>query len=275
VTRSVTRCVRPIEAAQKEIAIELPTAPVVMFADPVRLEQVIGNLVHNAVKFTSQGGHISVARCELQPQEVHVHVRDDGDASPPTPCRAYSTCSCRERVVRSRAGRSGIGLSLSAASSSCTAARSKRKATDQGRQRVHRDSAADGHRAGRERTEAVALQRDGPQRILIVDDNVDAATALAATLRDHHTVAMAHSGRWDRDGTLVPATGCPDRSRHARYERLRGRGAPSRRPSRVAAGRRQRYSGEESRRRRGRQIDEFVVKPFAPEASKHCSAAPR
>jgi len=36
---------------------------------------------------------------------------------------------------------------------------------------------------GAERTEPSPLQREGPQRILIVDDNVDAATALAATLR--------------------------------------------------------------------------------------------
>src|SRR5439155_4687790 len=69
-----------IEAAEKQIVIELPAEPVVMFVDALRLEQVIGNLMHNAVKFTPQGGHISVrAVVDDSGNAVRIHVRDDGD----------------------------------------------------------------------------------------------------------------------------------------------------------------------------------------------------
>jgi len=83
--------------------------------------------------------------------------------------------------------------------------------------------------------------------------------------RDHHTVALAHSGPGDRDGTLVPAqVALIDLA--CRYERLRGRGAPPRRPSSFVLVAVSGYSGEESRRRaRDAQFDEFVVKPFAPQ----------
>src|SRR6266536_2468512 len=78
VARAVDALRATIEAGEKEITIELPAAPVVMVADPVRLEQVIGNLVHNAVKFTPQGGHISVRTTVNDGgTAVAISIRDD------------------------------------------------------------------------------------------------------------------------------------------------------------------------------------------------------
>src|SRR6266508_3174633 len=270
VTRSVDALRATIEAADKQIAIELPTAPVVMFADPVRLEQVIGNLVHNAVKFTPQGGHISVrAVVSSNPKEVHVHVRDDGDGIAAEALPRVFDLFMQGNVSFDRA-QCGLGIGLSLV---------------RGLVELHGgtiEAKSDGPGTGSEfivtlpltdivpgpeRTEPSPLQRDGPQRILIVDDNVDAATALAASLRDHHTVALAHSGpvgietaRSFQPQVALIDLGMPGMNGFEVAERLRA-AHPGLLLVAVSG-----YSGEESRRRaRDAQFDEFVVKPFAPE----------
>jgi signal transduction histidine kinase/ActR/RegA family two-component response regulator len=68
-----------LDAREKNIDIEVeaPDEPVFVEADPVRLEQVIWNLLNNAVKFTPQDGHIAV-KLHPKPQEIVLSVTDDG-----------------------------------------------------------------------------------------------------------------------------------------------------------------------------------------------------
>ena len=68
-----------LDAREKNIHIEVeaPDEPVFVEADPVRLEQVIWNLLNNAVKFTAQDGHIAV-KLHTKPQEIVLSVADDG-----------------------------------------------------------------------------------------------------------------------------------------------------------------------------------------------------
>ncbi len=68
-----------IEAEGKGIDIEVVTADDVMFvqADPVRLEQIIWNLLNNSVKFTPRGGRITV-RLEEDVDELILTVADNG-----------------------------------------------------------------------------------------------------------------------------------------------------------------------------------------------------
>jgi two-component system CheB/CheR fusion protein len=68
-----------LEAAEKNIKIdvEAPDEPLFVKADPVRLEQVIWNLLNNAVKFTPADGRIAV-KLVAEPRELVLTVRDNG-----------------------------------------------------------------------------------------------------------------------------------------------------------------------------------------------------
>jgi signal transduction histidine kinase len=60
-----------------DIRVDAPREPVWVDADPVRIEQVLANLVSNAVKFSPKGGRIDV-RLRHDPEEVRLEVGDRG-----------------------------------------------------------------------------------------------------------------------------------------------------------------------------------------------------
>lgn len=68
-----------LDADSKNITIEVnaPSDTVFVEADPVRLEQVIWNLLNNAVKFTPRDGHIAV-KLQNHSDKIVLSVVDDG-----------------------------------------------------------------------------------------------------------------------------------------------------------------------------------------------------
>ncbi|HWN41225.1 MAG TPA: ATP-binding protein [Thermoanaerobaculia bacterium] len=64
-------------AESHELKLDLRTETVHVQGDPVRLEQVVCNLFHNAIKYTPRGGSISVSTAEEKGQAV-VRIRDTG-----------------------------------------------------------------------------------------------------------------------------------------------------------------------------------------------------
>jgi signal transduction histidine kinase len=66
-----------IEGRGHRLTVTLPSGPVPLLADPLRLEQVITNLLVNAAKFTEPGGHIRLC-AGMEPGQVVVRVRDSG-----------------------------------------------------------------------------------------------------------------------------------------------------------------------------------------------------
>ena len=71
-----------LEARQLELRVQLPQDMPLVSMDPVRIQQVLTNLLHNAIKFTETGGRITVSAA-VEGEEVQVRVADTGRGIPP------------------------------------------------------------------------------------------------------------------------------------------------------------------------------------------------
>ncbi|WP_437774449.1 hybrid sensor histidine kinase/response regulator [Sorangium sp. So ce1097] len=217
-----------IEARGVRFELALPAEPVWLRADATRLAQAIGNLLQNACKFTDDGGSV---RLSVAPDRgrgvVCVEVADTGIGMDPAILeRIFEPFTQADRTrARSRGGL-GLGLALvkgvvelhggtvRAASAGVgqgaaiaitlpldAAAPRPRGAADQ-RHPATAASAAD------QRRPATAASAGSARRILIIEDNLDAADSLRMLLeRRGHAVCVAHSGA---DGVAAARTAPPD-----------------------------------------------------------------
>jgi signal transduction histidine kinase len=95
-TRSV------FDANAVELRIEQSAGPVWVDADVTRVGQIVGNLLHNGVKFTPAGGTVSVVAAEDERQAL-LAVRDTGRGSRRTTSSGSSSRSRRaRRTARAR-----------------------------------------------------------------------------------------------------------------------------------------------------------------------------
>jgi two-component system phosphate regulon sensor histidine kinase PhoR len=82
-------------------------------ADPVRLEQVLSNLIENAIKYGRAGGHVLVSARVDEKQQVECSVADDGPGIPPEALERIFERFYRVDKARSREqGGTGLGLSI-------------------------------------------------------------------------------------------------------------------------------------------------------------------
>lgn len=95
-----------------ELRTHLPDEAVVQPHDPPRLGQVLGNLIGNAIKFTSPGGHIDVF-VESTPDGAAFLVKDDGVGIDPDELEhVFDRFYRGTRRPQERAGGSGLGLAI-------------------------------------------------------------------------------------------------------------------------------------------------------------------
>src|SRR5439155_8563404 len=112
VARAVETAQPAIQAGKHQLTISLPDEPVVLTADPVRLAQVIANLLNNAAKYTEAGGHIWLVAEQKDSQAV-VSVRDTGiGIATETLPRIFDLFVQADNSLDRAQGGMGIGLTL-------------------------------------------------------------------------------------------------------------------------------------------------------------------
>lgn len=220
-----------VDAGGHRLAVSVPSEPVRVCVDRVRMTQVFLNILNNAVKYTTRGGTISMS-VEQDGPEAIVRVRDTGvgiraELLP----RIFDLFTQVDRSIGRPQGGLGIGLSL---------ARHLVRMHDG---RIEARSEGEGHGSeflvvlpiadqgprGASAESAVLPRVSAAQRVLVVDDNHDAADAFAMLLQamgaDVRTAydglaAISESSRWHPDVVFLDL-GMPDMDGFAVAARLR------------------------------------------------------
>jgi PAS domain S-box-containing protein len=199
VVQHAVETTRPlILSRQHELAVSLPQEVVWLEADPTRLEQVLGNLLNNAAKYTEPGGHIWLT-AEREGPKVVVRVKDTGIGilAEMLPC-IFDLFVQGDRSLDRTHGGLGIGLTL--AKSLVEMHEGKIEADSpgvgKGSEFVIRLPAVPEVTAMKPGcTPGSEQEKAPPLRLLVVDDNRDTVESLAMVLRLYgHEVATASTG---------------------------------------------------------------------------------
>jgi signal transduction histidine kinase/ActR/RegA family two-component response regulator len=101
-----------IDTGQHTLTISAPAESVWLDGDPVRLSQIISNLLNNAAKYTPKGGVITLTAC-LKDDTIQIAVKDNGiGLSPQMLTKVFDMFSQVEPSLARSQGGLGIGLTL-------------------------------------------------------------------------------------------------------------------------------------------------------------------
>jgi PAS domain S-box-containing protein len=259
---------RPLIDSRKHfLRVSLPPEPVWLDADLTRLAQVLGNLLNNAAKYTDEGGRISLS-LGTEGDEVVFRVRDNGIGIPEKLLpRLFELFTQADDSLDRSQGGLGIGLTLVRGLVELHGGNVKAFSDGAGKgsefvvrlPRAARPGARDAvHPFGWVRA-PVSL------RIVVVDDNLDAAASLAEFLSEAgHSVAIAHDGlssidlvRRHRPDVVILDIGLPGLDGYEVARRLRREHGNSFALVALTG-----YGQEEDRRRsREAGFDHHLVKP--------------
>lgn len=198
--RAVETAQPVIDAQGHELTISLPHGKLLVEADVVRMAQVIGNLLTNAAKYTDKAGRIWLSVDKEGPDGVAIRVKDSGIGIPPELLpRVFDLFMQGHRSLARSQGGLGIGLTLvknlvemHGGSVTATSAGLGQGSEFIVRLPLYSQLRADrGHDA-----QPPSLHVKGPaKRILVVDDNVDAAEMTSMLLSMWgHQVHTLHDG---------------------------------------------------------------------------------
>jgi len=206
VARAVETTRPVIDARRHELQVDLPDDLLTVNGDKTRLVQVIANILHNAAKFTAAGGRI-VLTARLERGHAVLGVKDSGAGIPPHLLPTVFDLFTKARHDGD-AGQGGLGIGLALV----------RRLVEMHEGTV--EARSDGPGLGAEFTvrlplamtyatypveegsEAPPLPHLTARRVLIADDNLDAAEVLSSLLE-----AMGHDVRVAHDGVEALAVG--------------------------------------------------------------------
>jgi two-component system CheB/CheR fusion protein len=190
-----------VDDRRHSLLVSLPSEPIRLMADPVRIEQVVSNLLSNAAKYTDPGGTIGV-ELERSGEEAILTVRDNGIGIAPEMLPQLFEMFFQSRNSLARTGGGlGIGLSVSKRLVELHGGRIDGKSTGLGKGsefRVHLPISpeVESHEPSQVQAISKPAKSSGRHRILLVDDYVDTVETVAELARAWgHEVAVAHDGR--------------------------------------------------------------------------------
>ena len=199
IVQSALEVARPLaESQQQRLEVSLPGEELWLEVDPVRMSQVIGNLLHNAAKFTPRAGRIAL-RCAARGDVLEIVVADNGmGIAPEVLPHVFDLFSQGDRSLERSQGGLGIGLSLVKGLVEMHGGRVIAESEGNGRGSAFRielplATLRTGPAAA---APAAAAGAGGSRRILVVEDNVDSAEAMLLLLRQSgHHVTIVNDGR--------------------------------------------------------------------------------
>jgi signal transduction histidine kinase/CheY-like chemotaxis protein len=268
VARAVELTEPVFERRERPIELQLPQARAHVIGDPVRLAQVLSNLLTNAAKFTPPSGVIAL-RMTVSGGQVEVEVADTGSGiAPDLLPRVFDLFSQGDQPIDRTSG--GLGLGLAIVRTLAQMHGGSVRAASDGPGRGSRFTVslplADPH--GEITPEPEPRETSpGNGSVLVVDDNADAAETLALLLEQAgYVVQIAGDGgealrlldHFEPALALLDL-GLPTMDGHELARRLRA--DPRTAHMRLAAltG----YGGAGDRARTSLHFDEHLVKPVA------------
>jgi len=198
VLRAAVETTKPLfETKGHTLTVELPSDSVALNVDPLRLEQILINLLSNAAKYTPQKGQITVTTA-LNGNEAHITVSDNGIGIEPD-----ALASLFEMFVQvprsSEETNSGLGIGLALAQSLAQLHDGTLTVASEGSGKgacftlsLPYDETLE---APHDVVSAPAISTAAHRRIVVADDNPDIAETMAELLRlEDHEVSLAYNG---------------------------------------------------------------------------------
>jgi PAS domain S-box-containing protein len=189
-----------IEDAGHELSVLLPAEPIYLQGDMTRLSQILMNLLNNAAKYTDRGGKIWLT-AHVEAEQVAIRVRDNGVGIPAEMLSRIFEMFAQVDDLSERA-QGGLGIGLTLARTLVSLHRGSIEAFSAGLGKgsefvVHLPRIAKNseYSAAIEASNEVERVASPSFRILVVDDNRDAAESVAILLElSGNEVAVAHDG---------------------------------------------------------------------------------
>jgi PAS domain S-box-containing protein len=188
-----------LAAAGVTLAVRVFDEGAAVDGDATRLAQVLGNLLHNAGKFTPRGGRVEVVLEAERKGEATLRVRDTGFGIDPAVLpRLFEPFAVGDLALDRTRGGLGLGLALVKRLVDLHGGRVSARSDGPGRGSeftivlpLLEDAAA----GAPSWAPAARREPDEPRRVLVIDDNVDAAETLRDILEmAGHAAVVAHDG---------------------------------------------------------------------------------
>jgi signal transduction histidine kinase len=236
IARAVEICEPDVIQKRQTLSLKLQAQRRWVHGDPGRLQQVLWNLIKNAVKFTPSGGSVEIATADEAGGQLIVRVIDTGvgieaDAT----SRIFNAFEQGSPAVTQRYGGLGLGLAICKVLSEAHGGTLTAHSDGPGRGAVFTLTlpTADPPQEAASRSRAVrSAVPVAPMRILLVEDDHDTAKVLTMLLESiGHDVTTAHdcaTGLAALDEAafdlLISDLGLPDGSGHELMTRHKSKG---------------------------------------------------